>query len=72
MSKSTREDIALCWDICQSELPYHIDLCSACSLLTHDWSVDLSFGLHVPRETFELWTIGYFLFVAVDKLILLL
>jgi hypothetical protein len=45
--------------ICQSELPYHIDLCSACSLLTYDWSIDLSFGLHMPRETFELWTIGY-------------
>jgi hypothetical protein len=53
-------------DICQSELPYHIDLCSACSLLTYDWSIDLSFGLHLPAETFELWTIGYHLFVAVD------
>jgi hypothetical protein len=49
---------------------YHIDLCSACSLLTYVWSIDLSFGLHMPRETFELWTIGYRLFVAVDKLIL--
>jgi hypothetical protein len=69
---SRLQDIgALCWDICQSELPYHIDLCSACSLLSYDWSVDLLFGLHVPRETFELWT-GYPLFVAVDKLILLL
>ena len=47
------------------------DHCSACSLLTYDWSVDLSFGLHLPTETFELCrTIGYRLFVAVDNLIL--
>jgi hypothetical protein len=64
------QDITLCLDICQSELPYRVDPCSACSLLTYDWSVDLSFGLHLPAETFELWTIGYRLFVAVDKPIL--
>jgi hypothetical protein len=48
-----------------SVILYRIDLCFACLLLTYDWSVDLSFALPL-----ELWTIGYCLFVAVDKHIL--
>jgi hypothetical protein len=70
--KSQLIDIALCWDICQSELPYNIDLCSACSLLTYDWSIDLSIRCtHAQRN---IWTLDYWIspFVAVDELILLL